>query len=109
MKSIIGKWEIIETSLWDKDFIDLIDTGCIEFKKKGLGELSFGAVFAEIDYRISDSEPTPLIEFSFSGQDEGDPISGRAKLSLQGKKLVGKIFFHYGDEAEMMAEPFKNG
>jgi len=93
-------------SLWDKDFIDLIEPGCIEFKNDGLGSFNFGAVFTDIDYRITELRRNQLVEFSFIGEDEGDPICGRVKLELQDKQLQGKVFIHCGDEPELIAEQF---
>ena len=107
MDLIIRKWRITEMSMWDKDFIDLIEPGCIEFADDGLGSLHFGAVYTHIDYRISELNQIQLIEFSFSGEDEGDPICGRAKLTFQGQQLKGNIFFHCGDESELIAQPFR--
>lgn len=104
MKSIVGKWKIIEMSMWDRDYIDLIEPGCIEFSYDGLGQLVFGAIFAGIDYSVSESNQTNLVEFSFDGEDEGDPISGRAKLTLEDNQLKGKIFIHRGDDSELIAQ-----
>ena len=105
-QSTIGKWAITEMSLWDKDYIDLIQPGCIEFTKDGLGSFNFGTVFCDIDYRISEVEEKQLIEFTFLGHAEGDIVSGRAKLYLKVQKLSGKILFHYGDESELIAAPY---
>lgn len=104
MKSIVGKWKILEMSMWDRDYIDLIEPGRIEFNDNGLGQLVFGAIYAEIDYRLSELNQVHLVECSFDGIDEGDPVSGRVKLVLEGDKLRGKIFFHCGDESELVAQ-----
>ena len=91
-------------SEWDIDYIDLIEPGCIEFDDDNLGRLVFGAVFTGIDYRVSESDGTTLVELSFDGENEGDPISGRAKLTLEGDQLKGRIFLHCSDESELIAQ-----
>lgn len=80
---------------WDQDFVDLVSPGHITLAKGGTGQLHFGAVDAELDWRAG-SEPD-RVEFTFDGFDEGDEVSGRGWAKLGGNSLSGRIVFHLGD------------
>ena len=41
---IIGRWRILESDQWDRDYLDLIDPAFIAFATDGHGELAFGVV-----------------------------------------------------------------
>jgi hypothetical protein len=46
----------------------------------------------------------PAVEFTWEGQDEMDPASGRGWVVLeQEKALKGRIHFHGGDESDFVA------
>lgn len=95
---LIGRWRIIKSEEWAPDMMDMDQPAKVEINKDGFGFLNFCAVEADIDYRISDNEKDK-IEFSFSGQDDGDPISGRGWAKLEGEKLIFEIYFHRGMES----------
>ncbi len=90
--------------MWDKEYIDMITPGYIEFTKDGLGQFHFGCVEAAIDYRISTVGNSERIEFTFEGEDEGDPKTGRGWAVIKDKKLEGRIFFHMGDDSDFIAD-----
>jgi hypothetical protein len=43
------------------------------------------------------------IEFSWVGDDEGDPVSGRGWLPVDGEVRTGRIYFHAGDNSAFTA------
>ena len=88
---------------WDRDFINLVEAGFIKFENYLRGELLFGCVGADLDCRIVNQEKNPKIEFTFQGEDEGDPVCGRGWAQFNGKRLQGKVFFHLGDESGFFA------
>jgi hypothetical protein len=101
----LGSWRILEMDQWDKDFIDLVGEGHITFDKKNRGELQFGAVECDLDFRIEKVGEQERIEFSFVGQDEGEEVVGRGwAVSESGDRMRGRIYFHYGDESGFLAE-----
>jgi hypothetical protein len=100
----IGKWRITEMEHWEKDFIDMVVPGYILFQKEKDGRFQFGAVEGEIDYRIEKSGEIERLEFTWAGQDEGDPVCGRGWAVIDCNKLNGKIFFHMGDETWLKAK-----
>jgi hypothetical protein len=100
----VGRWRILEMELWDQDFIALVGEGHITFDKQNHGVLQFGAVDCYLDCRIEKVGDRERIEFTFLGQDEGDEVAGRGWALLEGDKLHGRIYFHYGDESGLLAE-----
>jgi len=47
-----GTWRIIEMEQWDQDYIDLVVPDYISFREDNQGELQFGTVHGNMDYRI---------------------------------------------------------
>jgi hypothetical protein len=79
---------------WDQDFIDLVVPGYMTFRKDHRGEFQFGAVHGRIDYRIEPYQETERLEFSWEGEDEMDPVSGRGLKrtpSSRQKRAIMKI------------------
>jgi hypothetical protein len=62
--SIIGRWLITEMDNWDREAVDLVQPGFIEFGDDGLGDLGFIAVMGELDCRDADRDGRPGVEFS---------------------------------------------
>ena len=104
MKKYKGKWFIQEMELWDKEFIDLVTPGFIEIDTDGSGEIQFGCVNARLDCRVSSDGKGERLDFSFDGQDEGDPINGSGFAKIRDNKLVGRLFIHMGDESDFVAQ-----
>ena len=99
----IGSWLIIKSEQWDPEMLNMDQTATIEINKNGFGSFNFCAVEADIDYRMSKNEKEKL-EFSFSGADIRDPVSGMGWFKLEGEKLKIQIFFHRGMESWFEAE-----
>ena len=100
----LGTWRIIEMEQWDQDYIDLVVPGYIAFREDNLGEFQFGTVHAEIDYRIEPSPGTERLEFSWEGEDEMDPVSGRGWAMIRDGQLQGTLYFHEGDASGFVAQ-----
>jgi hypothetical protein len=73
-KSHLGKWRIQSMEVWEKEFIDLNGPGRLVIEDNGIGFLKFGAVEAEVDFRVESVAGVERLEFSFEGEDEGDPV-----------------------------------
>lgn len=99
----IGTWRIIEMEQWDKAFIDLVVPGYIAFREDNQGAFQFGAVHGDLDYRIEPYEETERLEFSWAGEDEMDPVSGRGWAIIQDGQLQGRMYFHEGDDSGFTA------
>ena len=99
-----GKWRIVHTDMWDDEALDRIVPAYISFGKEGMGRMRLIAVDVDVDYRSGAWGGTPLVEFTFLGEDDGDPTSGRGWARLEDDKLRGRVFFHRGDESLFVAE-----
>jgi hypothetical protein len=104
---LVGRWQIEEMELWDRDAIDLVEPGFIDMGSDGTGKVSFIAVVGGIDSRFARVDGVSAAEFSWEGDDEGSPVSGRgsATMSADGR-LQGRIFFHLGDDSWFTARRF---
>jgi len=102
-KKYIGMWRLTDMSTWDRDCIDLVAPGHIQFKSDGTGTLAFGAIQADMDCRIEKHGTTERLAFSFAGWDEGDEISGRGWAEISGDNMSGWFSFHMGDETTFKA------
>ena len=103
MTTPIGRWRITWMETWDQDFVDLIEPGHFRFDDNGLGYFIFGAVEGQLDYRLS--EGGKRIDFSWSGNDEGDEKSGRGWFNLSSSRTAkGCFFIHCGDESALEIE-----
>ena len=92
---------------WDRDYIDMVSPGYIALRKGGTGQLHFGCVEAELDWR--GAADTERLVFTFTGFDEGDEVTGRGWAEVQGTRLTGRIAFHQGDESGFVADKATKG
>ena len=93
--------------LWDRKAIELLGPGYIAFRKDATGSFRFIAVEGWMDCRPVQTDNGPGVEFSWSGNDELDPASGRGTAVLQDDgSLRGHIYFHLGDDSGFRAERF---
>lgn len=102
--AIIGSWRITEMELWNQEDIDMMAPGYFRFDASGMGELGFIAVQGELDCRYGTRDGKTAVEFSWEGTDEMDPRSGRGWAVLDGDRLIGRLFFHMGDDSGFAAE-----
>ncbi len=97
---ILGRWRIIETDLWDKDYLDMVGPAHITFQANGTGEFAFGCVNATLRCHYSNDGAS----FSWAGFDEMDEVSGEGSADLTDDgTLEGEIAFLDGDEAQFKA------
>ena len=64
VKSVTGRWRITEMDVWDREAIDLVQPGFIEFTGDGFGCMGFIAVKGELDCRDVARDGRPGVEFS---------------------------------------------
>ena len=98
-----GRWRIVETSTWDRDALDDVAPAHITFGARHAGELALIAIQATLDYRVRQLGGESLVEFTWSGFDDGTEVSGRGWGGIEGDSLVGEIFLHLGDETTFVA------
>ena len=81
-KAFVGRWRIVEMDVWDKDFLDLVETAHLTFKGAADGEIAFGALKGFLDIRYGTRDGSASAEFSWEGNDENDP-DALSKLSWE--------------------------
>ncbi|HET6201654.1 MAG TPA: hypothetical protein VFI25_02500 [Planctomycetota bacterium] len=102
-RSVLGAWRIEETEVWARDAVELLGPARIDFGRENLGTIRLVAIEGSIDFRISERDGAPFVEFSWSGYDDADPACGRGWAVLRGERLTGKLFIHRGDESTFVA------
>ena len=107
--SLVGKWRITHMDVWGQDAVDLVGPGFIEIGERG-GQLHFIAVDGLLECRHGQRDGRPRVEFTWEGNDENEPASGRgwAKLLADGS-VKGRVFIHQGDDSAFEAVPFGEG
>jgi hypothetical protein len=104
IQPFIGKWSIVEMEVWDQEYVNMEVPGHLTFKKDGTGHFQFGLVQGWMDCRVETVDGRERIEFSWEGQDELDPASGRGWAVIENEELRGRIFFHMGDDSGFEAK-----
>jgi hypothetical protein len=96
-KKFVGQWRVTGLQGFDSDYVNLCGPAKLKISPRGTGHMNFGAVEMELDCKMDDLDER-VLRFTFEGGDEGDPISGRGYCLVDGNKMIGRIFRHYGDE-----------
>jgi len=97
--SFIGTWRIVWMEGWDQDYVDMEIPGYISFEKNNIGYFQFGLVQGQMDYRVNANR----VEFTWSGFDEGDEMSGRGYAEIENHELRGHFYIHLGDDSAFRA------
>jgi len=96
--NIDGTYEIIQMEVWDKDAIDLVETGYISIKGKK-GHLHFICVDGQMEIqKINDK-----YMFTWEGTDECDPSSGYGDFTCSGNTITGRIYILDSDNSSFVA------
>ncbi len=102
--NVNGVWRIVEMDLWDAEAIDLLGPGYIQFSADQTGHFRFIAVEGWMDCHSDQRDGRPCVEFTWEGNDESDPASGRGWAALdEDGSLRGHIYFHLGDDSGFRA------
>jgi hypothetical protein len=89
--------------LWETDDLDLLGTAQIALERGGRGHMNFVAVDLRLDHQPAKRDDRDGVEFTFDGSDEGDRVSGRGWMAVDGRRLRGRIYFHRGDDSGFIA------
>ncbi|HMM72555.1 MAG TPA: hypothetical protein PKC22_10110 [Rhodocyclaceae bacterium] len=102
-KAVLGTWRITGMEVWDADYFDMEAPAHITIRSDLTGEFQFGLVQGDLDARVSSVDGVARVEFSWSGADENDPMSGRGWMDVTGDQAEGRIFIHLGDDSAFTA------
>lgn len=99
-----GRWHIVETELWDQDALDTVQPAFLKFDDESIGSLGMIVIGAGLDCRFGTRDGKPIVEFTFEGDDDGHPCSGRGWAAIDADgKLRGRLFIHLGDDSGFVA------
>lgn len=102
-KVVVGAWRITRMEVWDADYFDLEVPAHITIRNDLTGDFQFGLVQGGFDARVSLADDVARVEFSWSGFDENDPMSGRGWMQVTGDLAEGRFFIHLGDDSAFTA------
>jgi hypothetical protein len=104
---IEGKWRIVEMDLWDQEAVELLGPAFIELEGQG-GRFRFIAVDGSMSCKHGEKNGRPHVAFTWEGNDECDPVSGRGWVSLRTDgSLGGHVYFDQGDDSAFRALLFR--
>jgi hypothetical protein len=94
-----GWWQIVDTSQWAKEYIDILGTALISFTGYD-DRLRMFALLAHVNCK-----PTKTgVSFTWRGAWEYDPVSGTGSVKLlKDGRLTGRIKIKDGDESTFIA------
>ena len=102
-KAVLGAWRITDMEVWDADYFDSEVPAHITLRDDLTGAFQFGLVQGDIDARVGGVGGVVRVEFSWSGADENDPMSGRGWLEVTGDQAQRRIFIYLGDDSAFTA------
>lgn len=88
---------------WEREYRDLVVPAFIEIWPNRQGEFQFGTVHGWMDCRFGMRDGWPAVEFSWDGEDDNDPGSGRGWATLGDGRLRGRVFIHCGEDSAFEA------
>ncbi|MEO6062126.1 MAG: hypothetical protein ABIQ99_09325 [Thermoflexales bacterium] len=100
---MLGYWRITHMDQWDAAYVDSVVPGFFEFSPDGRGRFQFGTVSGDLDCRVKVSGGSIELAFTWEGQNDNDPGSGRGTAVLHGDEIRGHIFIHDSDDSAFTA------
>ena len=76
---MIGRWQIVDADLWDRDYLDMVEPAYLQIGCDGSAEFAFGCVTAGGELEYSQT----IVFFRWRGFDKGDEVSGDGSAELQ--------------------------
>ena len=103
LKTFVGKWRIFEMEVWGQEYVDMEVPGYFRIGSDGTGRFQFGLVSGDIDGQVEQWNNAPRFDFSWSGQEENDPVCGRGWAIIENGELTGRIYLHLSDDSAFRA------
>lgn len=77
-----GDWRIIQCDLCNANDRDMLGPAMIRIGKDGLGSFNVVVISAGIDCRYATRDGKAIVEFTFDGDDDGHPCTGRGWATI---------------------------
>ena len=88
----VGTWRITSMEVWDADYVDMQVPAYLTIRDDLMGTFQFGLVQGDIDARVSEVDGVAHVEFSWSGTDENEPLSGRGWMDVAGSAIIAFVW-----------------
>ena len=99
--AVVGKWRIVEADLWDRDHLDLVETGAHHVPRRR----SWRDCLRRAERRSRFAYSPSIIFFTWEGFDEMDEVRGDGSAELEHDGALEIEFrYHLGDEAVLKAQ-----
>ena len=92
---------MFEHVLRGDDYYDGIRAGIALFRGVPYSFRDLGCGW--IDYRLGTRDSKPAVEFSWEGRNDADPTCGRGWATIDDDRIIGRLFFHNGDDSAFIA------
>jgi hypothetical protein len=103
-----GRWRIDWMEVWGLEAMDLLGPVFIHFDDEGFGDFRFITVTGHMHCDYQEKDGKPGVEFSWEGNDEMDPATGRGWATLESDGgLKGRMHIHLGDHSAFTATRMK--
>ncbi|WP_204524859.1 hypothetical protein [Priestia abyssalis] len=98
--NLIGKFYIYEMEMWNEDYFNIEVPAFIELDEEHNGCFQFGFVSGSVDGRLVDGSEGSIIEFTWEGDDEGEPVFGSGWIRTEEENCIkGHFQFQAGDHS----------
>jgi hypothetical protein len=102
---VVGRLRIVAMEGWEREAFELLGPAVVELRPDGSGELRFIAIEADVDWKPTGDDRA---DFSWEGNDECDPASGRGWVERDDDgSLRGHVFIHLGDDSTFRAVKYE--
>ena len=92
-------------SVWDNEFLYLVEEAHFTFRGTADGEIAFGALKGFLDVRYGSLDGSACAEFSWEGYDENDPACDRGWVVIgTAGRLVGHFYIHNGEDSGFVCQ-----
>lgn len=91
---LLGRWRIVEADLWDRAFLDMLDPAALVIRGDGRGEITFGALQADLDLEYGRT----MVFFTWEGFDDMDDVRGNGSADLLDDGSLEIEFNYHGGE-----------
>lgn len=89
--------------VWDREACDTMGPAFIYFDGSG-GSFRFICVEGDLDWELEVKDGKPHVQWSWAGQDDNDPASGRGwAVMVDDNTIEGRFFIHRGDSSGFTA------
>jgi hypothetical protein len=98
-----GCWRIESMEVWDREAFDTMGPAFICFEGSG-GTFRFICVEGDMDCEFGVKDGRQNVQWTWNGQDEMDPASGRGwAVIVDDDTIEGRFFIHQGDGSDFTA------